>query len=143
MFRKVLIAVDGSPVSTHAAEVGTALAHSAGAEVAFVHAVDPSEAYGPETGLSAPELMAEAEREGRRLLAAHQQRAGGTPSPLGFEVVGKAAPEIVRAAREWPADVVVVGSHGRSGAGRVLLGSVAEAVVRHAPCPVLVVRGAG
>jgi nucleotide-binding universal stress UspA family protein len=46
----------------------------------------------------------------------------------------------VNAAKEWPADVIVIGSHGRAGVTRVLLGSVAEAVMRHAPCPVLVVR---
>jgi universal stress protein A len=54
--------------------------------------------------------------------------------------VGKPAAEIVNAAKEWPADVIVIGSHGRAGVTRVLLGSVAEAVMRHAPCPVLVVR---
>jgi len=46
----------------------------------------------------------------------------------------------VKTAHEWPADLIVTGSHGRHGLGRVLLGSVAEAAIRHAPCSVLVVR---
>jgi nucleotide-binding universal stress UspA family protein len=46
----------------------------------------------------------------------------------------------VRAAKAWPADLIVIGSHGRAGIVRTLLGSVAEGVMRHASCPVLVVR---
>jgi len=59
---------------------------------------------------------------------------------LEFLPVGHAASEIIKAAREWPADLIVVGSHGRGGVDRVVLGSVAEAVVRRAPCPVRVKR---
>lgn len=54
--------------------------------------------------------------------------------------VGDPAREILREAREWDADVVVVGTHGRTGIYRAVLGSVAEQVVRRAPCAVLVVR---
>jgi len=54
--------------------------------------------------------------------------------------VGKSASEIIRTAKEWPADIIVIGSHGRHGIQRALLENVAEAVMRHAPCPVLVIR---
>jgi nucleotide-binding universal stress UspA family protein len=54
---------------------------------------------------------------------------------------GSPADEIVRYAREQAMDVVVVGTHGRQGLGRLLIGSVAERVVREAPCPVIVIRG--
>jgi len=50
------------------------------------------------------------------------------------------ADQILAAAREWEADVIVIGTHGRSGVSRLVLGSTAESVVRHAPCPVLVIR---
>ncbi|MCA1594319.1 MAG: universal stress protein, partial [Acidobacteria bacterium] len=53
---------------------------------------------------------------------------------------GEAASEIVRVARERGADLIVVSSHGRTGLGRILFGSTAESVVRHAHCPVLVVK---
>jgi len=53
---------------------------------------------------------------------------------------GSPASEIVRLARELPADWVVMGTHGRTGLGRLLMGSVAEAVVRRAPCPVLTLK---
>ncbi len=139
-FRRVLIAVDSSPVAARAADVGAELARSLGAELAFVHAVDPAESYAPESGIPAAELMAMAERDGKKLLERFQSLAGGAPPPLTFAMVGKPANEIVKAAKDWPADVIVIGSHGRSGITRVLLGSVAEGVMRHAPCPVLVVR---
>jgi nucleotide-binding universal stress UspA family protein len=53
---------------------------------------------------------------------------------------GTPATAITKAAKDWPADLIVIGSHGRSGMRRALLGSVAEGVMRNAPCPVLVVR---
>jgi nucleotide-binding universal stress UspA family protein len=55
-------------------------------------------------------------------------------------VHGEAAAEIVRVAKERSVDLIVVSSHGRTGLGRILFGSTAEAIVRHAPCPVLVVK---
>jgi len=55
-------------------------------------------------------------------------------------VHGEAATEIVRVARDRNVDLIVVSSHGRTGLGRILFGSTAEAVVRHADCPVLVVK---
>jgi len=55
-------------------------------------------------------------------------------------VHGEAAAEIVRVAREREVDLIVIASHGRTGLGRILFGSTAEAVVRHSPCPVLVVK---
>jgi nucleotide-binding universal stress UspA family protein len=71
------------------------------------------------------------EEEAARI-AGRQVRSTVTP--------GSPADEIVRFARERATDVVVLGSHGRAGLARLLLGSVAERVVREAPCPVLVIR---
>jgi nucleotide-binding universal stress UspA family protein len=94
----------------------------------------------PEGGYPAGELIALAEQDGKRLLAGFSQRASVQPPPLKFIQVGKPATEIVKAAQEWPADLIVIGSHGRGGVQRLLLGSVADGVMRHAKCPVLVVR---
>ena len=103
--------------------------------------VDPSiVAYAPESGIPASELVAEAQRDARRLIAAFTQRAALQSPPLEFIHTGKPPAEIVGAAKDWPADLIVIGSHGRAGVERLLLGSVAEAAMRHAPCAVLVVR---
>ncbi len=137
-FRRILIAVDSTPLAVHAAELGIELASSLKAEIAFVHAIEPGLSHAP--GITPNELIAEAEREGRRLIAGFYQLLPQRSSSLEFIHVGKPASEIVRTAKEWPADIIVIGSHGRDGIQRALLGSVAEAVMRHAPCPVLVIR---
>lgn len=139
-FRRIIIAVDGSAFSARAADVGFELARSLGAEVALIHVIDPSLVVAPEGGYPAGELIALAEQDGKRLLAGFSQRVSVQPPPLEFIQVGKPAAEIVKAAKEWPADLIVIGSHGRGGVERLFLGSVAEAVMRHAACPVLVVR---
>lgn len=138
--KKVLIAIDESSIAAHAADVGLELVRAIGGEVAFIHIVDPASVMAPDGGVPASELLAIDEQAGKELLAGFRERAASTPPALEFARVGKPAEEIVRAAREWPADMIVIGSHGRGGIGRVLLGSVAESVARHAPCPVLVVR---
>lgn len=136
-FQKILIAVDGEPIAAHAAEVGLRLATLLGAEVAFIHAIDPALFYGP--GIAPDTLIAAAEADGKKTLAA-LQKLSPYRRALEFIRIGKPPHEILTTAMEWPADIIVIGSHGRHGIPRALLGSVAEAVVRQARCPVLVVR---
>ena len=131
-FQRILIAVDGSPIADRAAERGFELARSLGATVALVHVVDPEPL--PEGG------AAQAEHDGKQLLAEIGRRS--LLDPATFVVLGKPATEIVSTARQWQADLVVIGSHGRARIERLLIGSVAEAVIRHAPCAVLVMRAA-
>jgi nucleotide-binding universal stress UspA family protein len=139
-FKKVLIAIDGEPIAVRAAETGVDLAQALGAEVAFVHVVDASLAYSGDTGPPASELIAAAKLDAKRLVAAIRQRLSPQSSALEFIQVGTPSEEIVKAAKEWSADLLVIGSHGRGGMQRALLGSVAETVMRRAPCPLVVVR---
>jgi nucleotide-binding universal stress UspA family protein len=139
-FRKILIAVDGEPIAAHAAETGAELARSLGADVALIHVVDASAGYVPDAGIPPDRFVADAKQEGNRLLAGFRERLSLQPSALEFLETGTPATEIVKAASRWPADVIVIGSHGRGGVRRALVGSVADGVMRHAPCPVLVVR---
>lgn len=136
-FKRILIAVDGEPVAAHAAEIGIHLARSLGAEVAFLYAIDPALSYSP--GITPNALIAEAKRDASKVLMGFRDLTAGL-SVLEFIEVGKPPHEIMNAAKTWSADLIVIGSHGRHGIPRVLLGSVAEAVMRHATCPVLVVR---
>jgi len=139
-FQRVLITVDDDPIAAHAADVGMELARSLGAQMALVHAIDPSLVFSPEGGMAADELALRAQQDGGRIIADFRARLPAGTAALQFVRQGPPGPEIVNAAREWPADLIVIGSHGRRGLTRAVLGSVAEAVMRNAPCPVLVVR---
>lgn len=139
-FRRILIAVDSEPVAVHAANVGAELARAIGAEMALVNVVDSSLAYPADTGVPPNELIALAQQEAKKLVSDFRRRLPPQSTALEFILAGGPATEIVNAAKEWPADLIVIGSHGRGGVQRALLGSVAEGVMRHAPCPVLVVR---
>lgn len=139
-FKRVLISVDDSPIAAHAADVGFELARAVQGEVALITVVDPLRNAEPESGVPAADLIALAQKDCRRLLADLGARSTIQPPPLAFVPVGKPGAEIVKAAEEWPADVIVIGSHGRGAVSRLVVGSVAETVMRHAPCPVLIVR---
>ena len=139
-FRRILIAVDSEPVAVHAAEVGAELARALGAEMALVYVVDSSLGYPADTGVSPNELLAIAKQEAKKLVGDFRQRLAPQSAVMEFTLEGGPSAEIVKAAKEWPADIIVIGSHGRGGLQRVLIGSVAEGVMRNAPCPVLVVR---
>lgn len=138
-FEKILFAVDREPVAEHAARVGADVARTLGAEVALIHVVDTTHDIEPEVW-SNTELLGVAELQGGNLLADYRERLALPESAVAFVAAGRPTDEIVKAARKWQADLIVIGSHGRTGVQRALLGSVAEAVTRHAPCPVLVVR---
>jgi nucleotide-binding universal stress UspA family protein len=140
LFKRILIAVDGSQISSDAGGVGLDLAAALDAKVALIHVIGPAISDGAWYAVSSPELMQPKAELTADIFASLR---GSGPIPPGsptFVPVGEPAAAIVEAAREWSANLIVIGSHGRSGFDRVLLGSVAEGVSRHAPCPVMVVR---
>ncbi len=141
-FKKILIPVDGSPVSLHAVRVGLDLARALNARVATVFAVEPSMGDSGEVRLSDEQMAAAAGEDDREVMATVRRDTGLPEDAEHFVHVGQAADVVDRTARDWPADLIVMGSHGRGGLGRALLGSVSETAVRHAPCAVLIVRGA-
>ena len=141
--QKVLIAIDEDPIAARAADVGMDLARSLHAQVALLHVVDPALILAPEAGIAADELAVSARQDAARLVADFRARLQADAHALGFIPLGSPGPEIVKAAKERQADLIVIGSHGRRGITRALVGSVAEAVMRHAPCPVLVVGPRG
>ena len=140
-YKRILIAVDDSVFAAHAAQAGVDLATQLGAELAFITVVNTALLRGiPDSGIPADQWLAAAQREARNLLNAFVSRAAATPPPLEFAETGKPAEKIVEAAKNWPADLVVMGTHGRNAVSNILLGSVAQGVLRHAPCPVMVIR---
>ena len=139
-FKRILIAVDNEPVAAHAADIGMELSRELNAETALVYVIGGTVDYMGDTGISSEQLVALAEQEGKQVLSDFSQRLAPKSGALTFLLRGVPGTEIVKAAREWPADLIVIGSHGRSGMQRALLGSVAEAIMRHVPSPGLVVR---
>ncbi|HXX21138.1 MAG TPA: universal stress protein [Candidatus Acidoferrum sp.] len=140
IFRKILIAVDESAFAKRATEIAVELASSLNAEIAFIHVYQPSVAPGTMWGEPADRLMEMSERAARQLLTTFRDRAAGSLHVSEFLETGKPALKIVEVAKKWPADLIVMGSHGRGKAQSLVVGSVAHDVLHRAPCPVLIVR---
>lgn len=139
-WRKIFCAVDFSEPSRVALDTAAELAGRWKAELWIVYVARPAAGGAL---LSPPGHPSHAARVGPELSAwtrEAQQRAGGLATSV--ELTGDPAAEIGRFAREVGCDLVVVGTHARKGLRRATLGSVAEAIVRDAPCPVLVARPA-
>jgi nucleotide-binding universal stress UspA family protein len=136
---RVLIALNSGPLAAHAAGVGIELTRALGAGLAFVYVIDEPSDIGADGGVSAGEAIRKAKEDGKEIIAAIRHRAPQLVA-LEFMPIGLASAEIVKAAKEWPANLIVIGSHGRGGIQRAVRGSVAEEVMRHAPCPVMVVK---
>jgi nucleotide-binding universal stress UspA family protein len=122
--QQVLVATDFSEVADAALRVAVRYARLLQARLHLLHVFDPEET-------DVADLLADAAAEAGPGVPVVSAGAGGDP-----------AEEILRYARRHPIDLIVVGTHGRTGVSRVLLGSVAERVVRGARCPVLVVPAA-
>ncbi len=138
--KHVLMATDFSEASEHALELAKTFAQTFHAKLHLLHVIpDPyAQPWSVEaSGSAIPDLLAQWEREaGARLEEL---------KPAGLEAnavvrVGNPFHEIVEYAKQAGVDLVVIGTHGRGAIGHMLLGSVAEKVVRKAPCPVLTTR---
>jgi nucleotide-binding universal stress UspA family protein len=139
--RHVLVAHDFSETSEGALDYALGLAQKLGARVTIVHAYEIPSHGAPEILVLATDWTKQFEvvaREALDKVIAGVRRRGFDAEPALRN--GTAWREVNAAAAETKADLIVIGSEDRSGLGRALLGSVAEKVVRTAPCPVLVVR---
>lgn len=142
MFSKIVVALDGSPLAERALEVAMALAKSDGAAVAVCSVVDPMVVESSEPPSPALDLLLfEKEADARRVIerAVSRARLAGLRAD-GQMLLGVPYDEILTYAKREKAGAIVMGSHGRSGIARLFLGSVAEAVLHRAACPVIVVR---
>jgi nucleotide-binding universal stress UspA family protein len=143
--RKILLPTDFSGCGNYALPYAAAIARAAKARVVCVHVVEPIVPAVGYSGLAEPMPIADvseqledsAERELPQLIDCDDLHGLEVEEVIAH---GDAAAEIVRVANEHAVDLIVISSHGRTGLGRMIFGSTAEAVVRHAHCPVLVVK---
>ncbi len=140
---KIVFATDYSEASQHALQYATWLAKSAGSHLYIVHVSEHEQFPVGELFDEEPEPDTNELKRLKAVVPAQQdvryehRLLYGEP---GSAEVTKPAEVIVKFANQENADTIVLGTHGRSGFGHVLMGSVAEAVLREAPCPVVTVR---
>jgi nucleotide-binding universal stress UspA family protein len=149
MFKKILVPVDGSPTANRGLAEAVKLAKSQKATLFVLHVVDENvvtqSAMGG--GYFIEGLLEGLLENGKKVLAkavADAKKLGVTVKPVLIEDIGMAVSEvIVSQAKKLKVDVIVIGTHGRRGVSRLLMGSDAEGVVRAAGVPVLLVRAPG
>jgi nucleotide-binding universal stress UspA family protein len=144
VFRRILVPTDFSAQSEEAWRVARRLAAAVGAELVLLHVVveTPLFSEGPFTGERVREVYESARAWGTAKLA-EWTRAAGDLAVTARVRTGAPHAEILAAAVAEHADLVVIGTHGRGGVERALMGSVADRVIRLASCPVLAVRAHG
>jgi len=160
MFSRILVAVDADELVDAVIQEAGDLARALGSRIAFVHIVDPAAALRPLAsgnmgGMGIPTMGGVGSAALTEQVLDEQREEGESfidtlpallPAGIKAEVLlreGAPTEGILDAAREWDADLIIAGTHGRGGLQRLFVGSTAEAVLRAAPCPVLVIRGKG
>jgi len=139
--KRILVPTDFSDCSRQALRYAVPFAKEFGAALHLLYVVQVNYPTPEMVDFNLPQYEADMRRSAEKQLSvlAGQEIAGATPTQL---VVRSGSPfqEIIRAAETLDIDLIIIATHGRSGLAHVLLGSTAERVVRHAPCPVFVVR---
>jgi nucleotide-binding universal stress UspA family protein len=151
VFKRILVPIDGSPTSDRGLDQALKLARGQKAALCLLHIVDEhviiQQADVAATGTITENFLESLRDGGRKVLARAQARAlkqRVRSKPVLVEnIVHAVSDVIVDNARKWRADLIVMGTHGRRGITRMVMGSDAEGVVRNTPVPVLLVRAAG
>jgi len=149
MYQRILVPIDGSPTAERGLAEAIKLGRLTGAQLRLVHVVDElSFALSASQGMATMtgDVLDMLREAGAEILAqgAASVRAAGlqVDTVLKDSFAGRVSDLVIREAGAWPADLIVLGTHGRRGVGRLFLGSDAETIVRSAPVPVLLLRAA-
>ena len=147
MYKRILVAVDGSDTSQLALQEAVKLTRESGGQLRIVHVVDEVTFDLYQEVVDPGEIQKAITKSGEAILSKAQTavRAAGVTAEtrlLEIEKLGRRVPDMIaQEADAWPADLIVIGTHGRRGFSHLLMGSVAEGVVRIATKPVLLIRG--
>lgn len=140
VYAKVLIAVDSSEFSMQAAKKGLELAHQLNTKAALLFVVDTSKAMGNiDAGIMPQEALIVLKKEAEQTLDELAAMYNGKELMKFMPEGTHPADDIIKTAENWEADLIVIGTHGRTGLKHLLMGSVAENIVRHSKIPVMVV----
>jgi len=143
---RILLPVEDSPFSQETIRSLISQFQTRGTEVRVLHIIEPFTAYltpdmVPEIVIDSAKIEIERNKQSKALVASVAEKLRGAGFTATESVaMGEAKHVILDEAENWPADLIVMGSHGFKGLSRFLLGSTSEAVARHAKCSVLVVR---
>lgn len=145
MYRNILVPIDGSDTATRGLREAIKLAKEQGSRIRIIHVINEVAAISPHLyGLRFQRILEGMRVNGAGLLEegrALVEAAGVPVESKMVETFGVPAGEyVVDAANEWPADLIICGTHGRRGLRRIVMGSDAEFILRHSPVPVLLVR---
>jgi len=143
--KTILLPTDFSECGNFALSYAASLARTFKAKIICLNVIEPIVPTVGYTGMTEPLAIADITEQLEDSAERELPKLADCDDCAGLEVEelmvhGEAAAEIVRAADEHFVDLIVIASHGRTGLGRIIFGSTAEAVVRHASCPVLVVK---
>ena len=143
--RTILLPTDFSECAAHAVPAAASLARLMQARMICLHVIEPIVPTVGWTPVAEPLPVADISEQLETSATRELPKISQCEECEGLDVEdlivhGEAASEIVRVARERAVDMIVISSHGRTGLGRILFGSTAESVMRHAHCPVLVVK---
>jgi len=140
-FKHILVAIDFSEHSDRAIQLATDFATAFQSSLTLLHVYESPVALFSESALRWGNLREPSLEEAESRLAEQVELIGREIPQIGARIrQGMPSQQILAAAQEYGADLIVMGTHGRKGLARTLLGSVAEKVVRHSPIPVLTVR---
>lgn len=147
VYKRILVPVDGSPTSMAGLNEALRLARDQKAKLKLLHIVDELMIFSSsEAGLNIEPVLESMKLAGKRILERAAKRAAARgirpETELWENTTGRVADVVVGRAKRWRADLIVMGTHGRRGVNRMVLGSDAELVVRNSPVPVLLVRAA-
>ena len=145
MYKKILVPADGSATSLKALDSAIGLAKEFGSQIRVVHVMEQL-AYlslDPYASYSA-DVLKVVQESAEKIVSDAVALVKGAGVAVDSQVIDKfgalLGDAVAEAAKAWPADLIVLGTHGRRGVGRLLMGSGAEQVIRLAPVPVLVIR---
>lgn len=143
MYQHLLVPVDGSPTATRGLDEAIRLARLSGGRIRVVHVLDQLQ-FASGFEFCTADVLGLLQEAGAAIVGAAKARveASGVPveAYLSETLAGRVADVVVEQAQQWGADLIVIGTHGRRGVRRLMVGSDAEQIVRAAPVPVLLVR---